>query len=264
MKIKHTRGMFLLLLGVLLLSGCVQEGTAAAPQGGASTPQGSPSAPQGPSSAPAGRLVLLLTDSPAELDITEVFVTISRIDVHCASGTGGTSAGGNTTMDTNMTNSTTGNTTIGNTTTGNTTIGNTTMGNTTLDNSTMDNTTLDNMTMTDTPVLPCAGWSTVVDEEQTFELLSLENVTALLGNATLAPGHYTQIRLYVTEASATIDGEEQELEIPSDMVKLIHPFDITSGETTTLTLDFDARESIHAAGRSGRYSMRPTIRLVVE
>jgi hypothetical protein len=108
-----------------------------------------------------------------------------------------------------------------------------------------------------------AGWYTVVNTTQTFDLISLQNVTALWGSANLSAGWYTQIRLYVDEAVLTIDGVEYNCTIPSHVLKLIKPFNITANATTTLILDFDVQKSVHETG-AGEYVFRPTIKVIQE
>jgi hypothetical protein len=108
-----------------------------------------------------------------------------------------------------------------------------------------------------------AGWYTIINTTQTFDLLALQNVTALWGSANLSAGWYTQIRLYVDEAILTIDGTEYECTIPSHVIKLIKPFNISANETTTLILDFDVQKSVHETG-NGKYMFRPTIKVIQE
>lgn len=103
-----------------------------------------------------------------------------------------------------------------------------------------------------------ASWYTIVEEAQTFDLISLINVTDVLGSEELSAGVYTQIRLHVDQALVTIDGVQHNLSIPSAEVKLVSGFQILENETTTLILDFDIHESIHETG-SGTYILRPTI-----
>ncbi len=105
-----------------------------------------------------------------------------------------------------------------------------------------------------------SGWFTVVEEAKKFDLVAIKDVKAYLGEKELAAGIYTQIRLDVDSAKVTIDGEEHDLTIPSKTVKLVRSFEIKENETTTLTLDFDAEESVHQAG--DRYIMRPTIKVI--
>ena len=112
-----------------------------------------------------------------------------------------------------------------------------------------------------------AGWYTIVEDPQTFDLIALQNVTDLLGEENLTTGKYTQIRLTVESALLTINNsgemEEHTLKIPSNKVKLIKPFYIYENETTTLTLDFDVYESVHETGNN-KYIMRPTIKIIQE
>jgi hypothetical protein len=112
-----------------------------------------------------------------------------------------------------------------------------------------------------------SGWLTIVNESQTFDLIALQNVSALLGEQNLTAGKYTQIRLTVESANITINRsgqrEEQTLKIPSSKIKLIHPFTITKNETTVLTLDFLVDKSIHETG-NGQFMLKPTIKIIQE
>ncbi len=107
-----------------------------------------------------------------------------------------------------------------------------------------------------------ADWETIVEGPVTYDLLELVGVEQLLGEKELQAGIYSQIRLSVDSASVTIGGEDSELTIPSGSVKLVRAFEIIEGEDTELTLDFDAHDSIHPAGASGRYIMSPVIRVI--
>lgn len=107
------------------------------------------------------------------------------------------------------------------------------------------------------------GWFTVVKEEKTFDLIKIKDVKELVGNSELPAGKYTQVRLNVDKALVTIDGIEYDLTIPSKTVKLIKPFDIVQNQTTTLTLDFNANESIKSTGKD-KYVMNPTIKVTQE
>jgi hypothetical protein len=105
-----------------------------------------------------------------------------------------------------------------------------------------------------------AGWKVVTNASKTFDLIALRNVKELLGTTELEAGKYTQIRLYISSAKLQIGGVTQSLKIPSGAIKLIHPFTISANATTTLTIDFDAEESVHQAG--DKYLMKPTIKII--
>ena len=103
------------------------------------------------------------------------------------------------------------------------------------------------------------------------DLIELEGQTMLLSTNELEVGTYTQLRVFLMgEASITIEGEEEpeiteNLIIPSSAqtgIKLTHPFEIIEGQTTELTLDFDAQESIFINGNG--YMMQPTIKVISE
>ena len=110
-----------------------------------------------------------------------------------------------------------------------------------------------------------SGWFTIVNESQTFDLLALQNVTALLGEKNLTAGKYTQIRLTVESGVIIINAsgniEEHTLQVPSNKIKLIHPFIISENVTTVLILDFFVDQSIHQTG-NGKFMLKPTIKII--
>ena len=111
-----------------------------------------------------------------------------------------------------------------------------------------------------------SGWFVINDSTRYFDLLLLTNgASAVLGDTSLAPGQYTQIRLIIGDGSYVIDqGVKHNLEIPSGMqtgLKLIHQFTIESGELYELILDFNVEKSIIITG-NGTYKLKPTIRVM--
>jgi hypothetical protein len=106
-------------------------------------------------------------------------------------------------------------------------------------------------------------WITIVNESQTFDLITLQNASTLFGSAVLQAGIYTQIRLNVDQALVTIDGIQYDLKIPSKKIKLIKPFQVLENDTLTLILDFDIQKSIHQSV-SDKYILRPTIKVIQE
>ena len=112
---------------------------------------------------------------------------------------------------------------------------------------------------------------------RTCDLKKLETSEDVLGSAGLPTGHYTQVRLVVQSATLFFDnastgsacapniappaGASAPIEIPSGEVKLNREFDITSSSSTTMLIDFDGNQSIHATG-NGRYMMSPVISIL--
>jgi Domain of unknown function (DUF4382) len=103
-----------------------------------------------------------------------------------------------------------------------------------------------------------------------------------LGDVLLDSGHYTQMRLIIGEtadnslnifdelhdfANYIIDQSDvaHELTVPSGSqtgLKIVNGFDINNNQTTELILDFDALRSVIKAGSSGKYLLKPTIKVL--
>ena len=105
------------------------------------------------------------------------------------------------------------------------------------------------------------GWITVVGSKN-VDLIQVKGVNDLLGETSLDPGKYTQIRLSISSATAIIDGVSHTLTIPSGTLKFIHPFEIENNKTTSLILDFNADSSIVKAG--DKYILKPVVRISTE
>jgi hypothetical protein len=92
---------------------------------------------------------------------------------------------------------------------------------------------------------------TLTTAEQRFNLLDLrDGVTATLATEELPVGTYSQIRLYVTEASVLLtDDRLFDLTVPSERIRvLLNGLVIDEDVDTELTLDFDVSESFVVQG----------------
>jgi hypothetical protein len=111
------------------------------------------------------------------------------------------------------------------------------------------------------------GWLSLAEQEATFDLLTLQDgITEELGVAQLPEGDYGQIRLKLVDASVVVDGEVFALTVPSGAqsgIKLNHGFTLEAGMQTTITLDFDAGESVHYAPGNG-WMMQPVIDIIAD
>ena len=109
---------------------------------------------------------------------------------------------------------------------------------------------------------------------QTFDLLALQNnVNRVIGTSTLPPGQYSQIRLNVTAAQVVdSSGVTSNLTVPSGAqtgIKLVDNFTISPTQLTSITLDFNAAQSIVTVGNSNspagvRYLLKPVIQIVAQ
>lgn len=126
-------------------------------------------------------------------------------------------------------------------------------------------------------------WQTVLTPNATYNLLDLVNGnTASLGVADLATGAYSQMRLILADqpdSTTNILGaahlyanylitpadEQIQLKVPSGFqtgIKLVHNFEVVAGQTVGLVLDFDAGRSVVKAGSSGKWLLKPTIKVI--
>lgn len=122
-----------------------------------------------------------------------------------------------------------------------------------------------------TPVLPSGkGNGKAVDHWETLDLTYPVTVDLVqladsgdfssLGLTSLAAGHYTQVRLYISDANAILPNESMvplKLVGKNHIVKIVRSFNILPGGTTVLTFDFDAQHSVVKTGND--YLLKPVI-----
>ncbi len=114
-----------------------------------------------------------------------------------------------------------------------------------------------------------------------LNLLELNRGTAeLLGSYELPAGTYSQIRFHLDQPNRDkgvvsnpgcylewADGSTQPLFVPSGAqsgYKAVGAFHVPLNGAVELTADFDVRKSVLVAGNSGKYILKPTIRLVAD
>jgi len=119
----------------------------------------------------------------------------------------------------------------------------------------------------------------------TYNLLDLVNgVTEAIGSDKFSTGRYNQVRLIIStepELENNLLGDPhpaanyvvlndgmdtiKPLKVPSGAqtgLKLVHSFTVGNGEVKELILDFDACKSVVKAGNSGKYILKPTIKVI--
>lgn len=115
------------------------------------------------------------------------------------------------------------------------------------------------------------GWIEMpVTAPMPVDLLTLRNGVLLqLCETTLPAGNYQQVRLVLTpntgaeepfnQSVTTADGVVHPLEAPSGTIKILHSLSLGADQTTDLTLDFDAAESVRQRG-NGEWFMQPVVK----
>jgi hypothetical protein len=121
-----------------------------------------------------------------------------------------------------------------------------------------------------------AGWQDIaLATPQRIDLLNLTNgVMQSLGSTSLPAGDYQQVRLVLADNSSGQDpmanavqptgGQPIAMQTPSAQqsgLKLQSHFTVQAGQQSDLLIDFDACRSVVKAGQSGRYILKPVLRV---
>ncbi len=107
------------------------------------------------------------------------------------------------------------------------------------------------------------SWQTIFNGELTIDLKVLINNPTLISDVDLKAGKYTELRLVVKSGEIVIGGNTYELQVPSGEAKIPCVFDVKEAATVSITLDFEAENSIEViqAGGSEKYILRPVIKV---
>lgn len=111
-------------------------------------------------------------------------------------------------------------------------------------------------------------WVDLPFEPMTLNLLDFTNgADTLLASADLDPGHYSELRLILGEDNTVrVDSTTHDLKVPSGQesgYKIKFQSDLDPGEDMDVTIDFDAARSVHEAGNSGKYILKPVLKAFV-
>jgi len=99
-------------------------------------------------------------------------------------------------------------------------------------------------------------WLDFVPGVSSFDLTQLVdgNTLEVLG-IELEAGRYTQVRIDVDSAVGLVDNETVEIKVPSNMLKIIKPFEITAGVEAEFVFDIN----VVRKGQSMNYNLLPVV-----
>lgn len=112
-------------------------------------------------------------------------------------------------------------------------------------------------------------WIDLPVDSMIVNLLDLTNgVDTLLSSAELEPGFYKELRLILGDNnSVVVDGNSNYLKVPSGQesgFKIKFQTELEADEELDVVIDFDAARSVHKAGKSGKYILKPVLKAFVE
>ncbi len=108
-----------------------------------------------------------------------------------------------------------------------------------------------------------SGWITLKIVNGTIDLVRLTNASSILASSNVATGKYTQIRIVVSSATGVMtNGTNVTFKVPSGELRTTHPFNVTSGQTSKLTLGFSLQQSIIETGQG--WTFKPVLGEVLD
>lgn len=123
-----------------------------------------------------------------------------------------------------------------------------------------------NVTITKIDAHIGSNWQTVFTGSQAVDLFALRNNDMILGSALVAAGDYSQVRIYVSNATVTDSTGVHTVEIPSaeqSGIKVNLNYTIDPNVVTDVLLDFNVGKSFVLQG-NGVYRLKPVIPAVVK
>lgn len=101
-----------------------------------------------------------------------------------------------------------------------------------------------------------------------INLLELQDVDTLLASTDLEPGTYREFRLLLGDNNTVmVDSTTHDLKVPSGQqsgYKIKFSTQLEEGEEIEVLIDFDASKSVHEAGESGKFVLKPVLKATVE
>ena len=85
------------------------------------------------------------------------------------------------------------------------------------------------------------------------EVIGEKAMSVFEGN--LSEGSYDKIELHVSDIEGIVDGEEAEVQVPSEKLQITHPFEIRAGGAVDFVFDIN----VVRRGQGNRYNLTPVI-----
>ncbi|MFC2011094.1 DUF4382 domain-containing protein [Chloroflexota bacterium] len=116
-------------------------------------------------------------------------------------------------------------------------------------------------------------WITIdISGNATFDLLQIKGIEQFLGATEVRAAKYTQVSLGIDLIQVKVgSGNLTDAVLPSRELKIVQPFDVIAGRTTTLVLDFEADKILTTTGtdidispaRAEKLIVNPVVKLTV-
>ena len=90
------------------------------------------------------------------------------------------------------------------------------------------------------------GWTNYSVQKTTVNILGLTTSNAsLLSNISLHAGKYTMIRLYISNVTVNLLGQNETFSLNAPFAFVNHPFTVSAHSTTGITIDFHLNQDLN-------------------
>ena len=104
-------------------------------------------------------------------------------------------------------------------------------------------------------------WYKLPLESGTVNIMELQNLSKAVSIAYLPHGNYNVISFGIRKATATVNGTNQSIIVPSDILRIFEPFNVSDNTTNWVNIDFNLARSLHIAS-NGKIVMIPVINMM--
>ena len=109
------------------------------------------------------------------------------------------------------------------------------------------------------------GWQTLTQNAKRYDLVQLRKSqqTGEVYHTRLQPGHYDQVKFYLTQASLTQKNRNQVVYLTGNELALPLNLDIQAGQAYTILLDLNTQKSLHPA-KYNEYVFTPQLEVQIK
>jgi len=105
-----------------------------------------------------------------------------------------------------------------------------------------------------------SGWVSLTPPSGSVDLMSIQGVEDLISSTEITEGSYNQIRFLVSTATVTTESGTYDATVPSTKIHVAVQFDVVSGESTEVVLEWDPDSSLNVTGSDPpKYTLNPVI-----
>ena len=107
------------------------------------------------------------------------------------------------------------------------------------------------------------GWVTINGDENSYDLLKLQNEQGLLGDKVIDAGSYSQVRMKISSVQLTDASGDHNVKLPTENLIINAAVPIKAGGASAVTFDFLIDQGVRKT-QTGDYVMLPVVHLTTQ